>query len=182
VDLIRRFGADILRLWSALDYRDGSISRRSSPAAPRSPKINTAVPDLEPVRFRSARDPVAFGALVPLDRWALAQARSIASDPVGLRRYEFHSDALVNFSATTLAFYLDILGPPVRVLIRRCRAAVGADGPTGSPGCSRPRWPSSFTAEEFDGPSRKEEPVHVARFETWTSARRFRSGRLPGSG
>src|SRR5262249_6998950 len=117
-DLIRRFGADILRLWVfSLDYRDDTpISEEIlARCAEGYRKIrNTArylISNL--YDFDPAKDAAAPGALAPLDRYVLAQTRDIAGRIVkAYEAYEFHLvyHPLVNFCATTLsAFYLDIL-------------------------------------------------------------------------
>jgi isoleucyl-tRNA synthetase len=179
-DLIRRFGADILRLWvCSLDYRDDApiseeILARCAEAYRKirntSRYLISNLYDFDP-----ARDPVAFGALVPLDRWALAQARSIASRiRSAYEQYEFHLvyHVLVNFSATTLsAFYLDILKD--RLYASQSDAVERRSAQTALHRIARllatamaPILP--FTAEEVWTalPGKKEESVHVARFET----------------
>ena len=117
-DLIQKYGADIVRLWVAsLDYRDDDpiseeILARCGEAYR---KIrNTARYLLSNLYdFDPAADAVPAERLLPLDRWALAQARAVVRRVhAAYETYEFHVvyHQLVNFCATTLsAFYCDIL-------------------------------------------------------------------------
>ena len=82
-DLIQKYGADIVRLWVAsLDYRDDDpISEEIlARCAEAYRKIrNTArylISNL--YDFDPATDSVAAERLLPLDRWALGQARAVS--------------------------------------------------------------------------------------------------------
>ncbi|HYB53402.1 MAG TPA: class I tRNA ligase family protein, partial [Thermoanaerobaculia bacterium] len=181
-DLVARYGADIVRLWvSSLDYRDDMpISEEIlSRCAEGYRKIrNTArylISNL--YDFDPAADAVPAERLLPLDRWAAAQARRLSARlREAYERYEFHVvyHALVNFCATTLsAFYLDIVkdrlyasapASPQRrsaqtVFHRLARTIATLAGPV-----------VPFTAEEIwkevPGRGEQEESVHLSRFET----------------
>ena len=179
-EMMKRFGADILRLWvCSIDYRDdGPISEEIvARCAEAYRKIrNTArylISNL--YDFDPGRDAVPLSELLPLDRKALADTRR-AADRIreAYDRYEFHLvyHTLVGLTGTTLsAFYFDVLkdrlyasGPSSRLRrsaqtalhrIARVLATLAA-----------PVLP--FTAEEIWEaiPGRKEESVHLARFET----------------
>ena len=178
-DLIQKYGADIVRLWVAsLDYRDDDpiseeILARCGEAYR---KIrNTArylISNL--YDFDPASDAARPEALLPLDRWALAQARTVVRRILSAyETYELHViyHQLVTFCATTLsAFYCDILkdrlyasaaASPERrsaqtALWRIARALAGVMAPV-----------LPFTAEEIWGalPGKKEESVHLSRFD-----------------
>ena len=178
-ELIRRFGADILRLWvCSLDYRDDSpISEEIlARCAEGYRKIrNTARYLLSNLYdFDPASDSVAPDRLLPLDRWVLSEARAVLGRVhEGYEDYQFHVayHQLLNFSASTLsAFYLDILkdrlyasaaGSPERrsaqtAMYRIVRALAAAAAPI-----------LPFTAEEIWSalPGKKEQSVHLARFD-----------------
>ncbi len=178
-ELIRRYGADILRLWVfSLDYRDDTpISEEIlARCAEAYRKIrNTArylISNL--YDFDPGRDAVPGARLLPLDAWALRETRT-ALDRIreAYERYEFHVvyHTLVNLCATTLsAVYLDVLkdrlyaseaGSPERrsaqtAMHRIGRAIATAAAPV-----------LVFTADEIWTalPGKKEESVHLARFE-----------------
>ncbi len=179
-DLIRKYGADLLRLWvSSLDYHDDpamsdEVLARCSEAYR---KIrNTArylISNL--YDFDPARDAVPLQDLHPLDRWALTQAR-VAVDRMrgAYSRYEFHVvyHTLVGLCATILsAFYLDIVkdrlyaSAPEWRARRSVQTALHAIARAVAT-LSAPVLP--FTAEEIWKaiPGEKEESVHLARFET----------------
>jgi len=178
-DLIPRYGADILRLWvCSLDYRDDSpISEEIlARCAEAYRKVrNTARYLLSNLYdFEPEADSLAFGELSPLDRWALVQTRALARRiDAAYRSYEFHLvyHLLVNFSATTLsAFYLDILKD--RLYASRAASPERRSAQTAMHRIARaiatlaaPILP--FTAEEVWEalPGRKEESVHLARFD-----------------
>ena len=178
-DLIQKNGADILRLWVAsVDYRDDEpisdeILARCAEAYR---KIrNTArylISNL--YDFDPARDSVAADDLLPLDRWALVQARRLAARLLeAYREYEFHLvyHAVVNFCATTLsAFYLDVLkdrlyassaASPERRSAQTALFRIGRSLAT----LTAPVLP--FTSEEIWEalPGAKEQSVHVVRFD-----------------
>ena len=178
-DLIQRYGADIVRLWVAsLDYRDDDpiseeILARCGEAYR---KIrNTArylISNL--YDFDPAADSVDPEQLLPLDRWALAQTRAVVGRVVeAYETYQLHLiyHQLVTFCATTLsAFYCDILkdrlyasaadSPERRsaqtALWRIARALAAVMAPV-----------LPFTADEIWAalPGKKEESVHLARFD-----------------
>ena len=178
--MIKKYGADILRFWVvSQDYRDDD---------PISEEILARCADAYRKVRNTARylisnlydfDPDADGLpverLEPLDRWALAQTRELSRRIVAAyESYEFHLvyHLLVNFCATTLsAFYCDILkdrlyasaaGSPERrsaqtALSRIARALASLAAPV-----------LAFTADEIWSalPGKKEESVHLARFES----------------
>ena len=162
-DLIQKYGADIVRLWVAsLDYRDDDpiseeILARCGEAYR---KIrNTARYLLSNLYdFDPAGTPSAPGDLLPLDRWALAEARTVvAAGPRRLRdlRVPRHLPlSSSTFCATTLsAFYCDILKDRLYASARGLAGApVGADGPPPDrprPGGGRGAPVLPFTAEEI---------------------------------
>jgi isoleucyl-tRNA synthetase len=179
-ELIRKYGADILRFWVvSQDYRDDDpISEEIlARCADAYRKVrNTArylISNL--YDFDPDADGLPFDRMEPLDRWALAQTRELSRRIVAAyESYEFHLvyHLLVNFCATTLsAFYCDILkdrlyasaaGWPERrsaqtALSRIARAIASLAAPV-----------LAFTADEIWNalPGKKEESVHLARFET----------------
>ncbi len=178
-DLIQKYGADIVRLWVAsLDYRDDDpiseeILARCGEAYR---KIrNTARYLLSNLYdFDPAADAVPAERLLPLDRWALAQARAVVRRVhAAYETYEFHViyHQLVNFCATTLsAFYCDILKD--RLYASAAASAERRSAQTALHRITRalaaaaaPLLP--FTAEEIwkELPGKKEESVHLARFD-----------------
>jgi len=179
-ELIRRYGADILRLWVfSLDYRDDTpISEEIlARCAEGYRKIrNTArylVSNL--YDFEPARDGVPAAKLLPLDRWALAAARAAAVRVAeAFANYDFHLvyHTLVSFSATTLsAFYLDIVKDRLYASLpdspeRRSAQTAFHRIARSLSTLAAPVLP--FTAEEIwkELPGGKEESVHLARFET----------------
>ena len=179
-DLIKRFGADILRLWVfSLDYRDDTpISEEIlARCAEGYRKIrNTArylISNL--YDFDPARDAAPADALTPLDRYVLAQTRDVARRIVkAYEDYEFHLvyHHLVNLCATTLsAFYLDILKD--RLYASRAdsperRAAQTAMHRIGRAIATLVAPELPFTSDEIWQalPGKKEESVHFAGFET----------------
>jgi len=178
-DLIKKYGADIVRFWVAsLDYRDDDpiseeILARCGEAYRK--VRNTArylISNL--FDFDPATDAVPADRLLPLDAWALKETRAaMARIREAYERYDFHVvyHTLVNLCSTTLSsFYLDILkdrlyasaakSPERRsaqtALYRIGRAIATAAAPV-----------LVFTAEEIWAalPGKKEESVHLARFE-----------------
>jgi len=179
-ELIRRYGADILRLWVfSLDYRDDTpISEEIlARCAEAYRKIrNTArylISNL--YDFSPAEHAVGTEALTPLDRYILSLTRELATRIAkAYDAYEFHLvyHLLVNFCATTLsAFYLDILKD--RLYASRAdsperRAAQTAMNRIGRAIATLVAPVLPFTSEEIwlALPGKKEESVHFARFET----------------
>jgi len=179
-ELIRRFGADILRLWVfSLDYRDDTpISEEIlARCAEGYRKIrNTArylISNL--YDFDPSKDSIAPGAMTALDRYVLAQTGEVARRIVkAYEDYEFHLvyHHLVNLCATTLsAFYLDIVKD--RLYASRAdsperRAAQTAMHRIGRAIATLVAPVLPFTSEEVWQalPGNKEESVHFARFET----------------
>ncbi|MDQ5873661.1 MAG: class I tRNA ligase family protein, partial [Acidobacteriota bacterium] len=177
--VLGKYGADILRLWVAsLDYRDDDpISEEIlARCAEAYRKVrNTARYLISNVYdFDPASNAVAPEDLLPLDRWAVQQARRLAARALeAYSDYEFHVvyHALVNFSATTLsAFYLDVLkdrlyaSPPDSIDRRSAQTAMYRIGRSLAT-LAAPILP--FTAEEIWGalPGAKEQSVHLARFD-----------------
>jgi isoleucyl-tRNA synthetase len=185
-DLIRAYGADILRLWvCALDYRDDTpISEEIlARCAEGYRKLrNTArylISNL--YDFDPDADSVAAEDLLPLDRWILGEGREVAARVrEAYETYQFHTvyHALVTFCATTLsAFYCDIVKDRLYASAPDSRERRSAQTAMNRLGralatLSAPILP--FTADEIWTalPGRKEESVHLARFETLDDAER----------
>jgi isoleucyl-tRNA synthetase len=179
-ELIAKYGADILRLWvCALDYKDDTpISEEIlARCAEAYRKIrNTArylIGNL--YDFDPAADATALPRLEPLDRWVLGEARQVARRVrEAYESYEFHVvyHSLVNFCATTLsAFYLDVVkdrlyaSAPDSPGRRSAQTAMNLIGRMLAT-LVAPILP--FTSEEvwLALPGKKEQSVHLARFET----------------
>ncbi len=179
-DMMKTTGADILRLWvCSIDYRDdGPISEEIvERCAEAYRKIrNTARYLLSNLYdFEPEKDACAWEDLPPLDRRALSETRRAAERILkAYERFEFHAvyHTLVSLCGTTLsAFYLDIIkdrlyasapASPERrsaqtALYRIARVLATLSAPV-----------LPFTSEEVWGslPGRKEESVHLARFES----------------
>ncbi len=117
-DIVKRFGADLLRLWVCMvDYLDDM--RLSEEILARNVETYRKIRNTcryllgNLYDFDPSRDAMAPESLQELDRWALHQANDLLER---VRRsyeaYEFHRvyHALNQFCAVTLsAFYLDIL-------------------------------------------------------------------------
>ncbi len=179
-DLVKKYGADVLRLWvSSLDYHDDpamseEILARSGEAYRKIRNTGRfLISNL--YDFDPSKDAVAFRDLPPLDRWALVQTRAAAGKMrEAYDRYEFHVvyHTLVGLCATALsAFYFDIVkdrlyasapGWPERRAAQTAFHAIARTLAT----YAAPVLP--FTAEEIWAalPGKKEESVHLARFET----------------
>jgi len=177
-DLIKRFGADVLRLWVAsVDYRDDDpISDEIlNRCAEGYRKIrNTARYLLSNLSDFTAGDALPYGALHPLDRRVLRQARRAARRVVqAYETYEFHVvyHTLLGFCTTTLsAFYLDVLKDRLYAspaASRERRSAQTALNRIARSLATLSAPVLAFTAEEiWDGlPAPKEESVHLERFE-----------------
>ena len=117
-EIIRKYGAEILRLWvAATDYRDDirlsqETLQRLSDAYRRI--RNTARYLLSNLDgFNPKTDMVADEELLELDRWALSRLSRLVEKVAGAYdKYEFHViyHAVHNFCGSDLsAFYLDIL-------------------------------------------------------------------------
>ncbi len=179
-DIIQKYGADILRLWvMSVDYREDQFISEEILArcAEAYRKIrNTARYLLSNLYdFDPATDSVPASGLAPIDAWALRESGAvIARIRAAYETYDYHViyHALVNLCATTLsAFYLDIVkdrvyasaaASPERrsaqtAMFRIARALATAAAPV-----------LVFTAEEIWTalPGKKEESVHLARFES----------------
>jgi isoleucyl-tRNA synthetase len=177
--LIQKYGADIVRLWVAsLDYRDDDpiseeILARCGEAYR---KIrNTArylISNL--YDFDPQSDALPLARLLPLDRWALSTTRAaVRKILAGYETYELHViyHQLVNLCATTLsAFYCDIIKD--RLYASAAASAERRSAQTALHRIARalalamaPVLP--FTAEEIWAalPGKKEESVHLARFD-----------------
>jgi len=127
-EVIRDYGAEILRLWvAAEDYRDDiklskEILRRLSEAYRR--VRNTCrfilgnLYDYDP-----RKDRVPYGDLMELDRWSLHRLQNLISRTLGAyERFEFHIiyHSINNFCAVDMsALYLDILKDRLYVLPAR---------------------------------------------------------------
>ncbi len=116
-EVIKDYGADILRLWaSSTDYTQdarisGEIMKQLSQAYL---KIrNTARYMLGNLDGFDPDRPVAFGDLLELDRWAVAQLNELTRTVRdAYERYEFHTAyrAIYNFCVVEMSnFYLDII-------------------------------------------------------------------------
>ena len=193
-ELIRRYGADILRFWVfSLDYRDDTpISEEIlARCAEAYRKIrNTArylISNL--YDFDPERDAVAGESLLPLDAWALRETR-LAMERIreAYERYDFHVvyHTLVNLCATTLsAVYLDVLKD------RLYASGAGSPGGgrprprcTASPGRSRrprrPSWSSRPTRSGRPSRERRKNRSTSRVSRTWKSRSSRKSPRKPG--
>ena len=177
-EVIKKFGAEILRLWvAAQDYRDDirisqEILQRLSDAYRRI--RNTARYILGNLAgFDPTTDRVAPAEMLELDRWALSRLEGLVGRVErSYEDYEFHVlyHAVHNFCSVDMsAFYLDVLkdrlytAPPKSVQRRSAQTAmyVILDALT------RLIAPVlSFTAEEIwqHLPGEREESVHLAQF------------------
>jgi isoleucyl-tRNA synthetase len=182
--LISKYGADILRLWVAsVDYRDDDpisdeILERCGEAYR---KIrNTARYLLSNLYdFDPASGSVRARSLLPLDRWILGEARRVARRVAeAYESYQFHVvyHSLVNFCSTSLsAFYCDIIKDRLYASAPHSRERRSAQTAMhrivrSLATLAAPVLP--FTAEEIWSalPGRKEDSVHLARFETLDDA------------
>jgi isoleucyl-tRNA synthetase len=178
-ELIRRYGADILRLWVfSLDYRDDTpISEEIlARCAEAYRKIrNTArylISNL--YDFDPARDAVAGESLLPLDAWALRETRlALGRMREAYERYDFHVvyHTLVNLCATALsAVYLDVLKD--RLYASAAGSLERRSAQTAMHRIARTIATAAapvmvFTADEIwmALPGKKEDSVHLAGFE-----------------
>jgi isoleucyl-tRNA synthetase len=178
--MMKTYGADILRFWvCSIDYRDdGPISEEIvARCAEAYRKIrNTArylISNL--YDFDPERDALPLSELLPLDRRALSETRR-AADRIreAYERFEFHVvyHTLVALCGTSLsAFYLDILKDRLYASApasRQRRAAQTALSRIARVIATLAAPVLPFTSDEIWQalPGRKEESVHLARFET----------------
>ena len=178
-DIIQKYGADILRLWVvSVDYRDDQpISEEIlARCAEAYRKIRNTERFLisNLYDFDPASDSVAPDRMLALDLEILARARRLSRRLIdAYRDYDFHVvyHALLGFCAGDLsAFYLDVIkdrlyasapASPERrsaqtALHRMARSLAALSAPV-----------LPFTSEEVwqAVPGKKEESVHLARFD-----------------
>jgi isoleucyl-tRNA synthetase len=183
-EVIKKFGAEILRLWvAAQDYRDDirisqEILQRLSDAYRRI--RNTARYILGNVHdFDLAKDSVADADLLEIDRWALGKLEElVARVERSYDEYEFHVlyHAVHNFCSVEMsAFYLDVLKD--RLYVSPAKSPARRSAQTAMyrilDALTRLIAPVlSFTAEEIWGflPGEREESVHLARFPRFDSS------------
>jgi isoleucyl-tRNA synthetase len=182
-EVIKKFGAEILRLWvAAQDYRDDirisqEILQRLSDAYRRI--RNTARYILGNLHgFDPAADSVPDGDLLEIDRWALSRLEGLVGRVErSYEECEFHVlyHAVHNFCSVDMsAFYLDVLKDRLYTAPTRSRARRSAQTAMYRilDALTRLIAPVlSFTADEIwaDLPDRREASVHLAhfpRFET----------------
>ncbi|MEZ4598244.1 MAG: isoleucine--tRNA ligase [Syntrophotaleaceae bacterium] len=182
-EVIKKFGAEILRLWvAAQDYRDDirisqEILQRLSDAYRRI--RNTARYILGNIHdFDPARDSVADGELLEIDRWALGKLEElVARVERAYEEYEFHVlyHAVHNFCSVEMSsFYLDVLKDRLYVSPKKGLARRSAQTAMYRilDALTRLMAPVlSFTAEEIweHMPGEKEYSVHLARFPRFDS-------------
>ena len=116
-EIIREYGADILRLWVAsTDYR--TDVRMSKEIAKQLSDIylkirNTARFILGNINDFDPDDPVSFDDMPELDRWALARLNKLVENVrSSYEKYEYHTiyHAIHNFCTVDMSnFYLDII-------------------------------------------------------------------------
>jgi isoleucyl-tRNA synthetase len=182
-EVIKKFGAEILRLWvAAQDYRDDirispEILQRLSDAYRRI--RNTARYILGNIHdFDPAKDSVADDDLFEIDRWALGKLEElVARVERSYEEYEFHVlyHAVHNFCSVEMsAFYLDVLKD--RLYISPAKGLARRSAQTAMyrilDALTRLIAPVlSFTAEEIWDflPGEREESVHLARFPRFDS-------------
>ncbi len=176
--VIKQYGAEILRLWvSASDYRDDvrisdKILKQLTDAYRRirntSRFLLGNLSDFDP-----AKDTVAYGEMLPLDRYALHTLQDLIERArKAYDAYEFHTiyHGLFNYCTLDLsAFYLDILKDrlyttPAKALARRSAQTAIYNIADGLARLMAPIM--AFTAEEIwkylpDAPG-KEASIHMA--------------------
>ncbi len=183
-EVIKKFGAEILRLWvAAQDYRDDirisqEILQRISDAYRRI--RNTARYILGNIHdFDPATDSVADTELLEIDRWALGQLEGlIARVEKSYDNYEFHViyHAVHNFCSVEMSsFYLDVLKD--RLYVSPAKSVARRSAQTAMyrilDALTRLVAPVlSFTAEEIwqELPGEREQSVHLARFPRFESS------------
>jgi isoleucyl-tRNA synthetase len=177
-EVIKKFGAEILRLWvAAQDYRDDirispEILQRLADAYRRI--RNTARYILGNLHgFDPVADSVADGDLLEIDRWALSRLESLVNRVErAYEEYEFHFlyHAVHNFCSVDLsAFYLDVLKD--RLYITPAKSLERRSAQTAMyrilDALTRLIAPVlSFTADEiwWEMPGEREASVHLATF------------------
>jgi len=185
-EVIKQFGAEILRLWvAAQDYRDDiriskEILQRLTDAYRRI--RNTARYILGNLSdFDPERDMVADADLLEIDRWALAKLEElIGRVERSYQEYEFHVlyHAVHNFCSVEMsAFYLDVLKDRLYASAAGSRLRCSAQTAMYRilEALTRLIAPVlSFTAEEIWShlPGRREESVHLARFPEFVGSYR----------
>ncbi len=189
-DVIKKFGADVLRLWTAAqDYRDDTrisqeILNRVSEAYRRI--RNTCRYILGNISdFNPETDCVPYAELMELDRWALHQAEILKERVLrAYEEYEFHIiyQAVNAFCSVEMsAFYLDILKDRLYSSRRDSRKRRSAQTALYLILDSLVRLIApvlSFTADEvwWHMPRQTGESVHLAAFPT--PAPEFRDEKL----
>jgi len=182
-EVIKKFGAEILRLWvAAQDYRDDIrisqvILQRLSDAYRRI--RNTARYTLGNLHeFDPATDSVPDGELLEIDRWALSRLEGLVGRVErAYEEYEFHIlyHAVHNFCSIDMsAFYLDVLKDRLYTTPKKSPARRSAQTAMYRilDALTRLIAPVlSFTADEIwrSLPGERAESVHLAgfpRFET----------------
>jgi isoleucyl-tRNA synthetase len=183
-EVIKKFGAEILRLWvAAQDYRDDirispEILQRLSDAYRRI--RNTARYILGNLHgFDPAADGVPDGDLLEIDRWALSRLEGLVNRVErSYEEYEFHIlyHAVHNFCSVDMsAFYLDVLKD--RLYISPGKSLARRSAQTAMyrilDALTRLVAPVlSFTADEIwaELPGEREESVHLAAFPRFDSS------------
>jgi len=177
-EVIQKFGAEILRLWSAAqDYRDDirisqEILQRLTDAYRRI--RNTARFMLGNLNgFDPEKDVVSYAKMMEIDRWALSRLEGLVKKiKNSYDDYEFHIlyHAVHNFCIVDMsAFYLDVLKD--RLYIYAPKSFERRSGQTAMyiilDALTRLIAPVlSFTADEIwaNLPGQREESVHLASF------------------
>ena len=183
-EVIKKFGAEILRLWvAAQDYRDDirisqEILQRLSDAYRRI--RNTAryilgnIHDFDPVA-----DSVPDGDLLEIDRWALSRLEGLVNRVErSYEEYEFHIlyHAVHNFCSVDMsAFYLDVLKDRLYTAPKKSLARRSAQTAMYRILDALTRLVApvlSFTADEIwrELPGEREESVHLAGFPRFEAA------------
>ncbi len=183
-EVIKKFGAEILRLWvAAQDYRDDirispEILQRLSDAYRRI--RNTARYILGNIHdFDPAADSVPDGDLLEIDRWALSRLEGLVNRVErSYEEYEFHVlyHAVHNFCSVDMsAFYLDVLKDRVYTAPKKSLARRSAQTAMYRILDALTRLVApvlSFTADEIwqELPGEREESVHLAAFPRFDSS------------
>ncbi len=183
-EVIKKFGAEILRLWvAAQDYRDDirisqEILQRLSDAYRRI--RNTAryilgnIHDFDPVA-----DSVPDGDLLEIDRWALSRLENLVNRVErSYEEYEFHIlyHAVHNFCSVDMsAFYLDVLKDRLYTAPKKSLARRSAQTAMYRILDALTRLVApvlSFTADEIwrELPGEREQSVHLALFPRFDSS------------